>query len=261
VGKEASFISDRFRSNVPYYVTHRNFFPDELIGEVVRRIGLGKSDRVLDLGCGPGYPAIQLAKACDSEIIGMDPDSLMLEAAQEEAERIGVAVDFRLGSSLDVSPALGAFKVVTMARSFHWMDRPATLRALDTIIEKGGAVVLLSDTPEPEPENRWKRALGDMQRQFPGGSLKGGPARHTAVLLDSAFSRLEFHAIIKRLPLTADAIVGRAFSSYRSSPAVLSDRKDEFEAKLRAKLFEFSPAGEFSEILQFGCLIARRPTD
>lgn len=253
------FAPDRFQSNIPYYVAHRNRFPDALIGEVVRRTGLAKGDRILDLGCGPGYPAIQFAQCGVGEVIGMDPDGAMLAAAREEAKGAGVDVRFVAGSSLDLAPSLGAFKIVTMARSFHWMDRAATLSALDGVIEPGGAVVLFSETPEAAPENCWKRIVGELQREFPGASLTGGSAHHASVLLDLAFSELEFYALIRKLPLTIDAIVGRAFSLYRSSPKALGDQMGAFEAKLRQRLMELSPSAEFSEILQFGALIARRP--
>ena len=55
------FAPDRFQSNVPYYKEHRLRFPDELVAEAARRVGLAETDRVLDLGCGPGHLAIQLA--------------------------------------------------------------------------------------------------------------------------------------------------------------------------------------------------------
>jgi SAM-dependent methyltransferase len=254
------FVPDRFQSTIPYYTAHRLHYPEALISEVTRRIGLTKRDRVLDLGCGPGYPAIQLARSGAGEVIGMDPDPAMLAAAREEAERAKVDVRFVQGSSHDLSPTMGAFKLVTMGRSFHWMDRVSTLRALERIVEPTGAVVILSETPEPAPENRWKRVLKDLQREFGGAALRGGPEHHASVLLASAFSQLECYGIIKRLPLTVDAIVGRAFSLYRSSPAALGDQMGQFEAELRFRLLELSPSGEFSEVIQFGALIAHRPT-
>jgi SAM-dependent methyltransferase len=253
------FAPDRFQSNVPYYKEHRLRFPDELVAEAARRVGLAETDRVLDLGCGPGHLALQLAASGAGTVIGMDPDPAMIAVAQEEARKAKADVRFVEGSSLDLSPTMGSFKLVTMARSFHWMDRVATLKALEDLVAPAGAIAILSETPEVAPENRWKRVLGDLQREFPGGSLQGGSGRHASVLLDSAFSRLEFHGLIKRLPLTIDGIVGRAFSLYRSSPKALGDRMDEFEAKLRARLLELSPSGEFSEVILFGALIARRP--
>lgn len=46
------------------------------------------------------------------------------------------------GSSYDLGVRHGSFLLVVMGRSFHWMDRDATLRVLDRIIDPAGASVL-----------------------------------------------------------------------------------------------------------------------
>jgi hypothetical protein len=58
--------------------------------------------------------------------------------------------------------------------------------------------------------------------------------------------------------LTADDIVGLAFSLSTSAPQKLGDRKDAFERDLRAALAALSPDGQFTEIAEAHALIARR---
>ncbi len=254
---EHPFVPDRFQSTIPFYLDHRPRYPRALIAEIIRRGGVTEQDRVLDLGCGPGFVALELAAQGMRGVLGLDPDPAMLDAARVEAERAGVAVQFSLGSSYDLSPAMGALKLVTMGRSFHWMDRVATLAALDEIIMPEGAIVFLTDMPEPAQENRWKGIMKDVQYAF-SGTFSVNSRPRAAILLNSAFSQLERYAIIDRYPMTIDMIVGRAFTLLESSPKTLGDRMGAFEAELRSRLLDLSPTGEFTEVVEFSALFARR---
>jgi SAM-dependent methyltransferase len=58
----APFRPERFASASNYYVAARPRYAFALIERLVREAGLGRSSRVLDLGCGPGTLAIPLAR-------------------------------------------------------------------------------------------------------------------------------------------------------------------------------------------------------
>jgi SAM-dependent methyltransferase len=261
----APFVPDRFKSTVGFYVAHRLRYPGRLIDEVARRVGLGRGDRVLDLGCGPGFLALDFATRTGAACLGLDPDPAMLAAARAQAEAAGVAVRFEEGSSYDLSPSLGLVKLVTMGRSFHWMDRAATLRSLDAIVAPGGAIALFSDSHAKTRENRWREVVKAVQGRFvgdgPSQRLRGSPDwdSHAAVLLDSAFSSVERHGVIERRGLDVEAIVGRALSMSATSPQVLGERRGGFEAALRGGLVALSPSGAFSEIVEFSAIMGRRP--
>ncbi len=123
----------------------------------------------------------------------------MLEAAKEYAEAKGVKVELRHGSSYDLDGLSERFRLVAMGRSFHWMDRAATLEALDRIIEPGGAVVLFGDTHPKLPQNRWRERFKSVLEPY--AEKDPNPVRmqrkegkwvgHEAFLLDSRFDRLD----------------------------------------------------------------------
>ncbi|MBV9220353.1 MAG: methyltransferase domain-containing protein [Methylobacteriaceae bacterium] len=260
----APFVSDRFQSTVPFYVAHRPRYPAALIAEVAGRSGLTSVHRVLDLGCGPGFLAVAFAAVCGCEVVGIDPDPAMLAAARHEAASAGVNVRFTEGSSYDLSPAMGVFRFVAMGRSFHWMDRAATLKTLDAMVESGGAVCLFSENHERSRENRWQDVLRKVQHDFVGASsseqLRSDPNwdSHAAVLLDSAFPLLERIALIERRAGTVEGLVGRSLSMSMTSPQALGDRLADFTATLRARLLELYPSGRLAEIIEFSALMARR---
>jgi ubiquinone/menaquinone biosynthesis C-methylase UbiE len=254
----------RFQTTVPFYARYRLGYPDLLIRRVIERVGMAPGDAVMDLGCGPGLLAIPFAKA-GMAVTGIDPEPEMLAAAKEAASEAGVGIALEQGSSFDLPPGIGPFKLVAMGRSFHWMDRAATLEILDRLIVPGGAVTLMHDAHTKTVENNWRRVLHDIGKEFGRERAFHVAARedadfqsHESVLLNSVFSHLERVSVFVRVKRTADDIVGLAFSLSTSAPQKLGERKSEFEKKLRAALSALSPDGNFIEIAEMTALIATR---
>jgi SAM-dependent methyltransferase len=254
----------RFRTTVPYYARYRLAYPKALIDRVVQIVGLKPGDAVMDLGCGPGPLAVLFAQA-GMAVTAIDPEPDMLDAARDAAREAGVTIDFRQGSSFDMPAGIGLFKLVTMGRSFHWMDREVTLKVLDSLITPDGAIALTHDEHPATAENAWRRILHDVANRYGRGEShhvqarnSGGYRKHESVLFDSAFNRLEHAGIFIKRELTADDIVGLAYSLSTTAPQTLGDRAPAFEAELRAELAALSPSGRFVEIAEMLALIARR---
>ncbi|MGH8261723.1 MAG: class I SAM-dependent methyltransferase, partial [Steroidobacteraceae bacterium] len=151
-------------------------------------------------------------------------------------------------------------------RSFHWMDRAATLVMLDRLVSPGGALALFHDAHSETAENRWRDPVREVADRYGRAAephvavvQSSGYRAHESVLLDSAFSRLDGLSVVIRRSLTADEIVGRAFSFSTCSRQKLGERAGAFEADLRAALAAYSPSGEFAEIAELVALVARRP--
>jgi ubiquinone/menaquinone biosynthesis C-methylase UbiE len=254
----------RFRTTVPYYARFRLGYPEALIARVIEIVGLKPGDKVMDLGCGPGLLAILFARA-GMAVTAVDPEPEMLAAAKASVHEAGVTLDLRQGSSFDLPTGIGPFKLVTMGRAFHWMDRAETLIALDRLVTRDGAVALFDDDHPRTAENRWRLKLHEIGNKYGRGETSHVVAReksdyrtHESYLLASAFSKLERTGFVIRRELTTDQIVGLAYSLSTSSPEKLGDRAAEFEQDLRAELAEISPDGKFVEIAEMGALIARR---
>lgn len=261
------YDANRFRSTAAFYGRYRLAYPQALIARVAERCGLWPGDAVLDLGCGPGPLAVGFARL-GARATGLDPEPEMLAAAAREAAAAGVEVSLVEGSSYDLSPALGRFRLVVMGRSFHWMDRPATLAALDRMIEPGGAVVLFGDRHIEAPGPDWKPVHKRLIEAYvpDRAALRRahhGPdwLPHEAVLLASPFSAIETLGIVVDLRLDVEAVVGRVFSMSGSSPAALGGRREAFEAELRRELAAIAPDGAFREIAEVRAVVARRPGD
>ncbi len=251
-----------FQGTIADYQAYRLDYPARLIARLAALAGLKPGDAVLDLGCGPGNLAIPLARM-GMAVTAMDPEPEMLAAAISAAGDLPIR--FVRGGSADLTAADGPFRLVTIGRAFHWMDRSATLAMLDRIVTPDGGVALLHDGHPLVEENNWFTALrrvsgkyGRAQAAHVKTRSAGGHRRYEPYLFASAFTRLDGLSVTTRTAITADAIVGRAFSTSVCARQALGERSASFEADLRAALREIAPDGSFIEIAEMVALLARR---
>ena len=132
----------------------------------------------------------------------------------------------------------------------------------------GGAVAFFHDAHPVLPENAWFKTLckvgdkyGRAAQKHIGERKALGHRRYEPFLYQSAFTRLDGLSVTIRKPISADEIVGRAFSQSTSSPEKLGAQADAFEAELRDSLHALSPDGRFIEIAEMVALVARRESD
>src|SRR5262249_46479804 len=200
---------------------------------------LRRTDRLLDLGCGPGQLAIAFAPLVGS-VVAIDPEPEMRRIAAASAAAAGVAIEVVAGSSYDLGPQLGRFRLVTIGRAFHWMDRADTLRRLAGIVEPDGAVVLFGDDHPKLPDNRWRRDFKALIDRYAEGDTVRAHIKsddwvhHEAILLDSPFAVLERLSVIERRRTPVDSLLDRALSMSSTSPARLGPPPEDFVRELRA---------------------------
>ena len=249
-----------FQSMAAGYERFRLGFPDRLVARVAALAGLRPGDAVLDLGCGTGMLAVAFARL-GMAVTAMDPEPEMLAAAGAAAQAQGMVLTRLPGGSGDLTPAMGPFRLVTMGRSFHWMDRSATLAMLDKIVTPDGGVALFHDAHPPVAENGWFKILCEMQERFRRDKSKergGGHRRYESFLFASAFTKVDGLSVTIRQKLTIEDIVGRALSMSQCGPQTLGARQEEFTALLAAALRDLAPDGKFIEVAEMVAVLARR---
>ncbi|TWT10717.1 class I SAM-dependent methyltransferase [Reyranella sp. CPCC 100927] len=258
------FEPHRFQSAASHYLAGRPAYAARLIARVAELCGLRKTDRVLDLGCGPGPLAVAFAPLAGG-VVAMDPEPEMLAAAADAAAAAGAAISFVSGSSYDLAPSQGRFRLAVIGRAFHWMDRVDTLQRLDTMIEDDGAVVLFRHEHPRVPDNAWLKGYEALIDRYAGDDLKRSLHRspdwiqHEAVLLDSPFNQLEIIGVIERRQTAVENLVERALSMSSTSRGKIGERADELAQSIREAMTVHARNGAFTEVVQSVGLIARRP--
>jgi SAM-dependent methyltransferase len=257
------FQLHRFQSSARYYLSGRPPYAPRLIQLVSRLTGLSPHDRVLDLGCGPGMLAGAFAPLV-AAVTAVDPEPEMLRIAEAEFGRAG-QISFVRGSSFDLSPAWGRFRLVTMGRSFHWMERAETLRRLDGMVEPDGTIALFDSETVDVPDNAWIMEYWDLLRRYGEGDTGHGRqrgsawVRHEAVLLDSPFNLLDRVSVIERRTVKVEQLVDRAFSRSSTAPHRLGETATQtLAAEITALLAPKADNGQLTEVVATSALLARR---
>jgi SAM-dependent methyltransferase len=253
------FEKRRFRTAAPHYLDGRVPYAPRLIELVADISRLRPDQRVMDLGCGPGQLAHAFAPYAGG-VVGLDPEPEMLNIARGGAP---AHVEFVEASSYELGLHFGMFQLVTIGRAFHWMDRVETLARLDEIIAPDGAIAFFGDSHPDLPENDWTKVFGEITDRYADGDRfirRGAGFPPTiAILLGSAFTRLETVSVIERREMSVDSLVTRAFSRSTTSRQRLGERADVFENEIRTAMTTLFPDGGFSEVVATQALIARRP--
>ena len=259
-----------YAGSAAYYPRGRVSYPQALVDAVVAELGLDRTGRLLDVGCGPGSLTLLLAPWFE-RVTGLDADAGMLAEAARQAEAAGISnVDWLNLRAEELPSGLGPFRAVTLAQSFHWMDRALVAGRLHGVLGRGGALVhvhanthegVRGDLPLPHPRPPWREIEG-LIAHFLGPGRRAGQAtvprvpvdeaergRHEAAIYRAAgFSdptRIEIPGSV--VVRSADEVVASVFSLSSAAPHLFGDRIADFEAELRALLAGASPHGRFSE--------------
>jgi 27-O-demethylrifamycin SV methyltransferase len=108
------------------------------------RAAIAAGDRVLDVGCGTGRQACELAEKLDARVLGITTSGRGVTAANELAAAGGVAnARFEQRDGMDNGLESESFDVVWALESSHLMrDRPALLRECARVLAPEGRLVL-----------------------------------------------------------------------------------------------------------------------
>lgn len=257
-----------FRGTAYYYAKYRPGYAAEFFDFAVKYYGLDGKRRLLDLGCGTGQLTIPFSKYFE-EVIGLDPEQEMLDEAEKSAEKARVKnIKWVLKKAEDISEEMGTFRLTTMGASFHWMEQQKVLKKTYDITEKGGGLVIVSDSSSPwqdENAEKWKelrkklvvRYLGEKRRA--GNSFYVEPKERFEELLNlSPFRGFEefTHDYIRTW--TLESVIGFLFSTSFASRRLFGDIISEFEEEMKNELLKIEPSGIFTEKVRLQALLARK---
>ncbi|MER7708474.1 class I SAM-dependent methyltransferase [Kitasatospora sp. NPDC097605] len=254
-----------FAGTAAHYRKGRLPYAPGLVAALVEDLRLDGSGRLLDVGCGPGTLALDLAGHF-AEVVGVDPDAGMITEAERGAAELGLGDKCRwIRTRAEQLPTdLGAFDVATFGQSFHWMNRPLVAATVRTLLRPGGALVHLSDlkserrpteglphppVPHAAIAELVRRHLGPVRRAGQGFLPHGTPGNEAAVLAAAGFADPRRLVVPggQALTRTTEQTVAEVFSVSSSAPHLFGPRLPDFEADLRRLLHDASPNGLFSQ--------------
>lgn len=256
-----------FQGAAWYYARYRSKYPKALFDLLADIFKLDGTGRLLDLGCGAGLIAIPFRDRF-AEVIAVDPDAEMLKEAEEQATNLGanniIWVQDRAES---ITPDCGEFRLATLGRSFHWMQRELVLEKLYSLLSYDGGIAIIKTSEDPwHSEHPWKqtaiavvkRWLGEQRRTGKAGQglWKSLEVSHDEILAKSKFARYANYEVKFEQSWTIDSYLGYIYSTAFALPSFFSENREKFEVDLKESLLKIEPSGKFTEELSVTALIA-----
>jgi ubiquinone/menaquinone biosynthesis C-methylase UbiE len=114
-------------------------------------IGLSASDIVLDVACGPGSLALELAPHVQ-HVTGIDLTPAMLEQAKLMQAQKGIHnVDWQVANACQLPFADASFsQVLCRAALHHWQTPRQALGEMVRVCRAGGRIAIIDVTPAPD---------------------------------------------------------------------------------------------------------------
>ena len=222
-----------FRTAAPYYLRYRPAYPAELILRLAQATELDGTERVLDLGCGPGSLAIPLAVYA-AEVVAVDVEPKMIAELRRSAPSNVTAVTAK---AEDVDESWGHFRLATAGRAFHWFDTALVLARLATVTP---ALALVGDDIRDSEAQSLALAIAvEVIDEAPieqPKSQRRHLRRYTEILGSSPFSAVEVISVEVERTWTPDELIGMTYSTAVASPERLGERMSTFEQRVREEL-------------------------
>jgi SAM-dependent methyltransferase len=251
-----------YRGSAAHYLRGRPPYSRELRTTLAVECGVDGTGRLLDVGCGPGVLAVELAPLVD-EAVGLDPDADMLtEATRHAAGQRTTNVQWVQGLAEEIADLdLGRFRLVTFGQSFHRTDRERVAERVYDLLEPGGSIVLVAHTVDdravpagPGYPKIPHEAIRSLIHQYLGPRLRAGQGfvsmpgdRWQDALGRTRFGRGRQLFAPGRADIVRD--IDGVLSNYHSmsfaAPHLFADRLDLFDDEVSQMLAARSPSGLF----------------
>jgi ubiquinone/menaquinone biosynthesis C-methylase UbiE len=152
---------------------------------------------VLEVAPGPGYLAIEIARAGRLSVTGLDISRTFVEIAGENAREAGVSVDFRLGDASAMPFEADSFDLVVTQAAFKNFSHPAEVLKEFFRVLRPGAIAVVEDMHSGVTNAEIASEVGAM-------SLGRGGALFTGAILRwlrrRAYSRDRFERLVADSP-------------------------------------------------------------
>ncbi len=190
---------ERYREGPPEELPWFHPGLDHDISRALEELGI-KEGRVLDLGCGPGTQAVELARMGLS-VTATDIAEGALRCARKRAEEAGVEVEFVRDDILD-SRLKGPYDLIVDRGCFHTLPREGFERYVETthrLLRPGGWLFLKCFShKERREEGPPNRLSPEEIRSLFGGSFRIHAMRESFFASREGTPPLAIFAILKK---------------------------------------------------------------
>jgi ubiquinone/menaquinone biosynthesis C-methylase UbiE len=180
-----------------------------------KQAGLKLGMNVLDLACGPGFTACELAKVVgDGQVTGVDINEELIATAHQAKDSEGIEnVSFQLGNIYDLDLPENSFDFVYARFVFQHLEKPElALSNVWKVLKPGGVICILDIDDNWTSFSPESDAFVKFIRKSSAGQKRKGGNRLIGPQLFGLLSKAGFRDVTTRItPLTSEEIGVRYF--------------------------------------------------
>jgi|SRR5579872_885368 len=266
----ANLLPGAFAGAAAAYARYRPPYPKPLLDDLLARAASPPEGALLDLACGPGRVALDLAGSFRT-VWAIDLEPEMIEVGKQAAAARGIGnVSWFVGKAEDLGAPPDTFDLITIGEAFHRLDRALIARRALGWLKPGGCLATMGADGILAGQEPWQKTVAELARRwmakaFPGGwgvARPGedvGPGSEARALREAGFVDVTDHAFREPRDWTFEAITGYLQSTSVCSRKALGGDFAAFEAELRAVLQDPADTQAFHETMTWGYTLGRKP--
>ena len=225
--------ADAFGRAAREYELGRPGWPEELVDEAARELGLGAGSAVLDLAAGTGK-LTRLLVSRFARVVAVEPDEAMLDLLAE----VVPGAEALCGSGERIPLGDAEVDCVFVAEAFHWFASREVAAEMARVLRSRGGLVLLWNVPEqdvdlPEEADRLIDEAIARGGEPGGAKVAAGAWREP---LDGTFEELRATHLDRHDLVSRDELV-----AWFLSVSSIAAQSDEARRELADRLRELVP--------------------
>jgi ubiquinone/menaquinone biosynthesis C-methylase UbiE len=235
--------ADAFGRAAHEYELGRPGWPEELVDEAARELGLGPSSAVLDLAAGTGK-LTRLLVPRFGRVVAVEPDESMLGVLEEVVPE----AEARPGSGERIPLDDAEVDCVFVAEAFHWFASDEVVAEIARVLRPGGGLVLLWNT-----QVKHDPALPEEARRLVEEAIDRGGAPGLSRVLSGAWreplARSRFEELRERQADREETISRDQRIAYLLSISSIASQSEAARVELAETMRELAPDVRYRRLL------------
>ena len=262
-----NLLPDAFAGTAVAYSKFRPRYPRALFRDLLAQVALPRLGQLLDLACGPGRIALDLAGSFD-RVWAIDLEPEMIAVGKQEAARRGIGnMKWLVGRAEALQAPSAAFSLMTIGEAFHRLEQTLICEKAHQWLEPSGCLATMGSSSIMNGNEPWQIVVAEvaqrwMARAFPRGwavAKAGAKFDPEQVLHEAGFVDVITRSFTEAHSWTFEQIIGYLQSTSVCSRKALGTDFEAFENDLASALRDLSSDGIYPEQLSFGYTLVRKP--
>lgn len=235
-----------YTGTADYYLKYRYGYAPVFYQKLFSECGIDNKSQVMDLACGPGIVALDVAPLVRN-VIAVDIEDEFIDCGKIEAEKRSIKnIDWHKLNADDITTLGKMVNMIIISHAFHWLNREKVAELAYRMLLPGGSIVIASDNTAPRwntPEVKVlvEKLLGDKGNFILKTNRQNSIKKHAEVLEEAGFKLKEFILDCGQRITTPERVMGWYMSTSFANPEILGDNLDIFKKEVGAMLSALPP--------------------